>query len=113
MSIFTIDIYFLKHVKLHPITLGKLFNLHIGARLLATELVAGEGEDGQLDPSFAVLLVQLDQLGIVDPGLASLGGNIDQDAHLPLIFTEIHLFTINVLCTEFVNRFCIARVPLG
>eukprot|EP00092_Neocalanus_flemingeri_P077127 GFUD01095728.1.p1 GENE.GFUD01095728.1~~GFUD01095728.1.p1 ORF type:complete len:108 (-),score=12.44 GFUD01095728.1:167-490(-) len=105
MSILSINIYFLKHVELHTISLCKLLDLHIGAWLLVPKLVAGEGKNGQLNPSFlAVLLVQLYQLGIVDPGLPSFGGNIDQDTYLPLIFTEVDLLPVNILGREIVYR---------
>eukprot|EP00090_Calanus_glacialis_P041351 TRINITY_DN7286_c0_g1_i1.p1 TRINITY_DN7286_c0_g1~~TRINITY_DN7286_c0_g1_i1.p1 ORF type:complete len:116 (+),score=8.11 TRINITY_DN7286_c0_g1_i1:831-1178(+) len=113
MGITPININFLEHVKFHPITLSKFLDLHICAWLLTTKLVAGERKDGQLDPSFAVLLVQLHQLGVVDPCLASLGGNIDQDTDLPLVFTKVHLFSINVLGSKLVYRFSTGRVPLS
>ena len=82
------------------------------------KLVAGEGKDGQLVPSFAVLLVQLHQLGVVGLGQASLRSNIDHDANLTLIFTKVdlkmevvvlsdvdvtNLLPINILCSELVD----------
>ena len=91
MSILSIDINFFKHVELNAITLCKFLYVCVSARFLTSKLVAGKGEDGQLDPSFAVLLVQLDQLGVVDLGLASSRGDVDNNANLTIILSKRNL----------------------
>ena len=48
MSVRSIDVDLLEHVELDPKPVGKLLDLTVGAGLLGTKLVAGEGEDGQL-----------------------------------------------------------------
>ena len=48
MGIGPVDVDLLEHVELDAKAGGKLFDLGVGARLLEPELVAGEGEDGQL-----------------------------------------------------------------
>ena len=48
MSLRSVDVDLLEHVELDPEAGSKLFDLGAGAGLLGPELVAGEGEDGQL-----------------------------------------------------------------
>ena len=48
MSIGSVHIDLLEHVELDTEAGSKLFDLTAVARLLGSELVAGEGEDGQL-----------------------------------------------------------------
>ena len=48
MGIGPVDVDLLEHVELDAKAGSKLFDLGVGARLLEPELVAGEGEDGQL-----------------------------------------------------------------
>ena len=111
MGIGPVDVDLLEHVELDAKAGSKLFDLGVGARLLEPELVAGEGEDGQLTlclenciclmrsrwrlvcgvPYLIVFFVQLYQLRVVDLCLSSLGGNIDDNADLASVLTEIHL----------------------
>ena len=104
MRLAPVDINFLKHIELDAVSLRELLDLGIRARLLGPELITGEGEDGQPTLSLKmrrchpnihvmtrrqlyliVLLVQLDQLGVVGLGLASSRGNIDNHTDLALV----------------------------
>ena len=106
MSLRSVDVDLLEHVELDPEAGSKLFDLGAGAGLLGPELVAGEGEDGQLTlglqenvdsvvtvlcSHLVVLFEQLYQLRVVDLGLASLGGHVDHDTDLPGVLAELHL----------------------
>ena len=48
MSLGSVDVDLLEHVKLDTEACSKLFDFTVRAWLLGSELVAGEGEDGQL-----------------------------------------------------------------
>lgn len=81
--------------------LGKGFDFLVSARLLLQELVAREGEDFEALRSVAV--VDLLELGVVPSGLASLGGDVDDEDHLALELVEGHLLVVDVLCLEVVE----------
>jgi len=98
VSLRSVDVDLLEHVELDPEAGSKLFDLGAGAGLLGPELVAGEGEDGQLTLGLVVLFEQLYQLRVVDLGLASLGGHVDHDTDLPGVLAELHLVAVNVSC---------------
>jgi len=103
MSLGPVDVDLLEHVELDSEAGSKLFDFTVRAGLLGSELVAGEGEDGQLILGLVVFLVQLYQLRIVGLSLSSLGGHIDDDTDLPSVLTEIHLLSINIFSRELVD----------
>ena len=114
MSLGPVDVDLLEHVELDSEAGSKLFDFTVRAGLLGSELVAGEGEDGQLILGLekcislmelemvggvsylVVFVVQLYQLRVVGLSLSSLGGHIDDDTDLPSVLTEIHLETVRI-----------------
>ena len=48
MSVGSVDVDLLEHVELDTEAGSELFDFTVRARLLRSELIAGEGEDGQL-----------------------------------------------------------------
>lgn len=96
MSIRSIDVNLLEHVKLNPEARSELFDVTVRARLLTAKLVAREGEDGQLILCLVVFVVQLYQLRIVDLCLSSFRSNIDDHTDLPGVLAKIHLVSVNV-----------------
>lgn len=58
----------------------KLEDLLVGAGFLLSKLVAREGQD--FESFILVGLIKGLKLGVVDVGLASLGGDVDNDANL-------------------------------
>ena len=114
MSLGPVDVDLLEHVEVDTEAGSKLFDFTVRAGLLGSELVAGEGEDGQLILGLekcislmelemvggvsylVVFVVQLYQLRVVGLSLSSLGGHIDDDTDLPSVLTEIHLETVRI-----------------
>jgi len=81
---------------------GKLYYLVIGSWLLCSKLIAWKSEN--LETLFLVLLIQLTQLRIIRVGQPTLRCNIDNEKHLPLVNTQIHLIPLSILDGEVVNR---------
>ena len=71
---------------------GKVLDLLVSSRLLPSELVAREGED----PQPGIFLRQLHQLAVVDVGLASPGGHVDDDQDLALVLGQADRLAINI-----------------
>lgn len=103
MSVRSIDVDLLEHVELDPKPVGKLLDLTVGAGLLGTKLVAGEGEDGQLILCLVVFVEQLYQLRIVDLGLASSGGHVHNHTDLARVLAQVHLVPVNVSGRELID----------
>lgn len=80
------------------VDLAEALNLLVGARLLGSELVAGEAEDDEI---FRVLLLdfgpELLQTGVLR-GEAALGGSVDDEDDLALVISQRNLLT--ALCFE-------------
>jgi len=104
MGFTAIHINFFIHIKFNTIALSKLFYFTISTRLLSPKLITRKSKDGQTIPSFVILVVQLHQLGIVGPGLSSLGSDVDDDAHLPLVLAHVNHVAVDVLGCELVER---------
>merc|ERR1719300_727077 len=81
-----------------------LLFLVISLGLLSPKLITRKSKDGQTIPSFVILVVQLHQLGIVGPGLASLRSDVDDDADLPLVLAHVNHVPVDVLGCELVER---------
>ncbi len=71
------------HVKVDLLLLYELLDVHLAARLLSTELVAGEGGNSQA--LAFVLLVNLIQLGVVVLGQAAIASHIDNNGRVALV----------------------------
>ena len=69
---------------------GELEHLGIAARLLCTELVAGEGEDGE--PGCFVAVMERTQTCVL-AGEASIARNVDDEEHPAAVGVECHLIT--------------------
>ena len=76
--------------------LGKGFDFCLCPRLLVHELVAGECED--LEPSLAILLVELNHLSVVLIGETSVRGYVDDHDTLLVLAdaVELHIASIDV-----------------
>lgn len=101
MSFTTVHLHFGEHVKLYPITLGKLLDLRLCAGFLASKLIAGEGQDAEA--LRLILLVKLHQFGVVHVSLASLTGYIDDNTHTASVLFHGHIIAIYVHSTELIE----------
>ena len=79
---------------------GKVLDLLVSSRLLPSELVAREGED----PELRIFLRQLHQLAVVDVGLASSGGHVDDDEDLALVLGQTDSLAINISNFKLMHR---------
>ena len=73
---------------------GKGFDFCLRARLLVHELVAGECKD--LEPSLAILLVELNHLSVVLIREASVRGHVDDHDTLLVLADAIELYIASI-----------------
>jgi len=69
-------------------------DLGVSARLLAAELIAGEGEDGE--PFGLVIFEHCLQLWIVVLGVASFGGYVDDDCDATVVLGKVNRLAVNI-----------------
>jgi len=80
---------------------GKLLDLGVGSRFLATKLVAREPDDFQA--LRGVRFVDLGELGVVDLGQASGGRHVNDQGHFALVFAQADVISVNVFMLETVD----------
>jgi len=112
MSIAAIDVDLIEHVELDIVTSSELFDFGVCSGFLSSELIARKCQNGQPPIFRAVLLIHLDQLGVVDRRLASLACNIYYDGDLAAVFVQTYLISIDGLGCEVVDRTSGIRVSL-
>lgn len=77
-------------------------DLSVSLGLLSEELVAGECED--LEASFMVVGVKIDQLCEVSVGHSSFTGDVDDKEDLTSVLLEVDLVAIDVVYRDLVYR---------
>jgi len=103
MSVVTVDVDFGVQVKSDVIFGHDAgFDFGVGARLLASELIAGESGDSQ--PLSFIASVQSLKLIVVGVGQTSVGCHIQDDHDLASVFVETDAISINGVGSEIVNR---------
>ena len=81
----------------------EVHNFLLCARLLRSELVAGEAKNGET--LVLVLVVQLGGGGVPALGVAALGGGIHDEDHLALVLGKIVRFAVRTIDREVENGF--------
>jgi len=104
-----VDIDFTEHIKGGSFGSCKLLDFSVGSRFLTTELVAREGKDPQT-VSFSILFVKRFQLLVVHGSLASLRGDVDDDADVALVLAEADVVAVDVLGRKLVDCRRLRRV---
>jgi len=103
MSVITVDVDFGVKVK-SDVPFGHYsgFDFGVGARLLASELIAGESGDSQ--PLSFVASVQSLKLIVVVVGQTSVGCHVHDDHDLASVFVETDAISVDGVGCEIVNR---------
>ena len=97
IGVLSVDVTLREHGENHPVALASvLLDFQVGAWLLISELVAGEGE--YFETLVPILLVQRGELPVVRLGEASLGRHVDeQDRLFPLEeLSDAHSLSVDV-----------------
>lgn len=89
-----------KHIKLDSELGRKLLDLLRCARLLVAELVTRKREDGE---PWAVLSVQLHQLGVVHGRQSSLGGHVHDEHRFSSVSLQGNRVAIDVVAGEIID----------
>jgi len=113
VSIGPVDINLGEHVEGEPILfLHSRFDLRVRTRLLSSKLVAWERSNSETIS--AVFFVQSLELMVVGVGQPSVGGDVDDNDNVTLIFPSKvdHLLLINIQGFELIDRSGRCRVAL-
>jgi len=103
MSVIAIDIDLGEEVECDPV-FGQhaSLDLCVRARLLSSELIAGESGDSQ--PLVFVLSVQCLKLVVVGVGQPSVGRHVEDDHHVASVLAEADAIAIDGVGLEIINR---------
>jgi len=103
MSVITVDVDLGEHVEGEAVLLlHSRLDLRVGARLLASKLVAREG--GDTEPISFVFFVQSLKLMVVGVGQTSVGRHIHHHHHFAFVFfSQLHELFIDILSFELIN----------
>ena len=102
MALWPIDINFVEQGKSDVVIFrAELFDLLVGARLLATKLIAGKAENCK---AFVLVFFVDGFERFVLRCVAALGGDIHDEEHFALVGSQGGVLAINVLDRNFVER---------